>query len=539
MNGKQMTLVETTRFIEQTIIEIQQNPEEQISQMKFLLELLSHENILIVQMVILALAELFIDIAPLYKIDKNAHQDKLQKFIKKEEKLVVGYELSLLNYYEQFVNSVTTFIKVVKQEKFQQTCFTCLCKLLGTLFHFNCTRMIAQYVTFGILNENVSDQCKDCVKYILQNKQHSIHELKIHILIFIQKIFQTKSEKELPDDFIEILRYVVIDTKYLPKNVDKEIKDKKRDLKKKKREFFSQKEKDKKKQKDNKEQIAMKRKILKEVQQDKEEAQADIDKVTIAKHNGSILAKLFYIYFKIIKSDTLSKFYNQALDGILQYVHLINVDLIQNLLLVLVNAGKQLRKKQNKLNALSILDSRLQTVYTLTQIIDGPGQVFSMDDKETTAQLYTCLLDIANKKLEVQCEKLILQLLDSTFIMKRHFSQEAVGSFIKILAVIAVQQNNNQKFQYCLLFALKLLIQKYNKSQKMLEEDNIGYGLYCYDQIRDDPASTNALNSSIYEELNQIRKSTKDAKFQSLINKILKQEQLPQHLQAKRIQDLY
>lgn len=72
-------------------------------------------------------------------------------------------------------------------------------------------------------------------------------------MIFIQKIFQTKSEKELPDDFIEILRYVVIDTKFLPKNVDKEIKDKKRDLKKKKREFFSQKEKDKKKQKDNKE----------------------------------------------------------------------------------------------------------------------------------------------------------------------------------------------------------------------------------------------------------------------------------------------
>lgn len=36
----------------------------------------------------------------------------------------------------------------------------------------------------------------------------------------------------------------------------------------------------------------------------------------------------------------------------------------------------------------------------------------------------------------------------------------------------------------------------------MLEEDNIGYGLYCYDQVRDDPASTNALNSSIYEELN-------------------------------------
>ena len=70
----------------------------------------------------------------------------------------------------------------------------------------------------------------------------------------------------MPYDFIEILRYVVIDTKFLPKNIDKEIKDKKRDLKKKKREFFSQKEKDKKKQKDNKEQIAMKRKILKEVQ---------------------------------------------------------------------------------------------------------------------------------------------------------------------------------------------------------------------------------------------------------------------------------
>lgn len=41
----------------------------------------------------------------------------------------------------------------------------------------------------------------------------------------------------------------------------------------------------------------------------------------------------------------------------------------------------------------------------------------------------------------------------------------------------------------------------------MIEEENEGYGLNSYNEKCEDPSSTNALNSSIYSELNTIKVS--------------------------------
>ena len=56
-------------MIEEKVTEIQANPDYKISELPSLIELLKHENVFIVQMTIMALTDLFIDIAPLYKID--------------------------------------------------------------------------------------------------------------------------------------------------------------------------------------------------------------------------------------------------------------------------------------------------------------------------------------------------------------------------------------------------------------------------------------------------------------------------------------
>jgi len=39
----------------------------------------------------------------------------------------------------------------------------------------------------------------------------------------------------------------------------------------------------------------------------------------------------------------------------------------------------------------------------------------------------------------------------------------------------------------------------------MLEEDNEGFGINSYNVKCDDPSCTNALNSSIYEEVKEIK----------------------------------
>lgn len=65
----------------------------------------------------------------------------------------------------------------------------------------------------------------------------------------------------------------------------------------------------------------------------------------IAKMNNDILVKLVYISFKIIKSEKISKFYKSALNGLLKYIHLINIDLVQSSVDALYDSYRRLRSK--------------------------------------------------------------------------------------------------------------------------------------------------------------------------------------------------
>lgn len=55
-----------------------------------------------------------------------------------------------------------------------------------------------------------------------------------------------------------------------------------------------------------------------------------------------------------------------------------------------------------------------------------------------------------------------------------------------------------------MLFGLKLILQKYQKTQKLTEDDNEGFGFNSYSIKIEDPSATNALNSSIFSEMKAI-----------------------------------
>ncbi|CAD8176296.1 unnamed protein product [Paramecium pentaurelia] len=537
-NQRTMTLTQITHMIEEKVTEIQANPDYKISELPQLIELLKHDNVFIVQMTIMALTDLFIDIAPLYKIDQQAHEFKITKFINKEEKQVLNFELSLIKNYYQFIKAQFTFVKLISQGPLVETCYQSLGKLLNSLFHFNYNRELVQYVTYGLLTCN--DICYNSLSNILSNKKHSLHEAKLQILTQIQKLYQTKHEDQLPDNLVDLVNQIQIDTKFLPQELEKQEKEKKRAVKQKKREYFSQKEKDKKKQKLTKEEMAKQKKLLKEVQDELQEAQGDLDKKTLAKNNGEILSKMFYIYFKVLKLPRVSKYYESALNGILQYVHLINIELIQGIFECLLQSTNILRQRKD--NQLKYVNLRLQTILALQSIMDGPASVFGIDDKETMQRFYVCLLDIwTNQKIKIteEEESLILRILDSGFIKKRHFSQEVTGSYVKILIQLA-KNSDNIKFVYALCYCIKLMTQKYQKTQKMLEEDNEGFGINSYNVKCDDPSCTNALNSSIYEEVKEIKnKFNNQQKLISIVSKLLKNEPVPQHMLNKSVYDVY
>ena len=62
------------------------------------------------------------------------------------------------------------------------------------------------------------------MKVILKDKSHSLYAVKTIILKQIGQIYRLRKETQLPDNFLDIVEYVEIDTKFLKKHVEEEDK---------------------------------------------------------------------------------------------------------------------------------------------------------------------------------------------------------------------------------------------------------------------------------------------------------------------------
>lgn len=67
--------------------------------------------------------------------------------------------------------------------------------------------------------------------------------------------------------------------------------------------------------------------------------------------------------------------------------------------------------------------------------------------------------------------------------------------------MLILQGNRSVQFQYTILFVIKMLFSKHSKLNRMLDTDNDGFGLNRYNVRIEDPQSTNAINTSIFEEI--------------------------------------
>ncbi len=54
----------------------------------------------------MSLSQIFKDICPMFLLQKEELEKKLKEVIKKEERSLVLYEYSILNYYERYLEKV-------------------------------------------------------------------------------------------------------------------------------------------------------------------------------------------------------------------------------------------------------------------------------------------------------------------------------------------------------------------------------------------------------------------------------------------------
>ena len=167
----------------------------------------------------------------------------------------------------------------------------------------------------------------------------------------------------------------------------------------------------------------------------------------LVKENARIMEKLFYIYFKIITRNKISKYYRDALDGLLKYVHRINVDLIWNIIEYLKISCDKLRSMQDQ------QENRILCILAINNIITGPGQVFEIDELPVLTNLYIFVKDFYTKdrQMEDREQRVLLELLQNCFLKKRQLGNNIVASYIIMVSFLAVQQQD-RKFKQTLVF---------------------------------------------------------------------------------------
>ncbi|KAL4456085.1 hypothetical protein ABPG74_014046 [Tetrahymena malaccensis] len=582
-----LSLMQLTQLIEEISQEIIAKPEVNIIHMQTLFHLLERDSILIVKLSAYSIVEIFKDITPLYQINFKESQEKLATKITKEERQVIQTECRIYEFYEKYIKLMAYFAKLKNKEaknlgqevseetkqqfnQLRRIGTKCLLELLKHLYHFNFAKEIAEFVTHKLVSvdKKVRDSAIEIITSILQDPTHSIYEIKVVILNEMGKILNTTTEKDLPDDFIEIVGCVEIDTKFLKKDFDEDKRKKAIEYKKAKRQFYKDKEKEKgnvknskkrklenaKGEKDDIDQVkSMKgvdknelKKMKKELREELEEQDAEIDPKLLIKYNAQILEKVYYIYFKLIKRPSPTKFFTSVMDGIVKFIHMIDVNLIWDLIGCLQKSAQNMRQYTNKKGGEDklALHKRMHCIYTVEAILNGPGQVFDVDDKEAILNFFHVMIDLNKiphvfEQLSQKEELVLIKILEIMFLKKRQFSYESVASFVKELAKLVIKLNDKKQFQYTVLFVIKMLFAKHSKIHRMLDSDNDGFGLNRYNERIEDPQSTNAINTSIHEELTKVQATQSNPEIKNICKKILESAPLHPSLSTLSVQDFY
>ena len=147
-----------------------------------------------------------------------------------------------------------------------------------------------------------------------------------------------------------------------------------------------------------------------------------------------IIEAIFGVYFYILKLEVSPKLLEPALQGMSKFAHLINVELILDLIAVV---SEKLEKEGPKLS----LPCKLHCISTTFKVLSGRGTSIEMDVRQHYTTIYEILLSVTLNHYEWEYFGLIFECLNSMF--GRHASKslpvDRVASFVKRLLNISTQ----------------------------------------------------------------------------------------------------
>jgi len=172
----------------------------------------------------------------------------------------------------------------------------------------------------------------------------------------------------------------------------------------------------------------------KQNEKDQKDMDAGLNKKKLYMRQKMIIEAIFGVYFYILKLEVSDKLLEPALRGMSKFAHLINIELILDLIQVI---SEKLQTADKKLS----LPCKLHCISTTFKCLSGRGTSIEMDVRQHYETIYNILLSVTLNIYEWEYFGLIFECMNSMF--GRHASKslpiDRVSAFVKRLVNISTQ----------------------------------------------------------------------------------------------------
>ncbi|KAI8979226.1 nucleolar complex-associated protein-domain-containing protein [Mycotypha africana] len=475
-------------------LNIQGDPDENISQLKALRDIYRDDNPTIRKLSLLTQLAVYKDIIPGYRIRPLTQAEEETK-VSKEVKKLRDYEKTLLSNYEAFLKDLNVLLSRKKTEEdasMSLVATRCLCELLiaKTHFNFRLEIMVAIVTRMSTVKWNEAAQlCAETLITVFENDEsgrYSLDAVKMIIRMIKSKGFVI-SEKVI-DTFLHLrLKDELAPVHGKSENEEKVGKKRKNNSKP----FLT-----KKARKTLKE--------TKEIEKEFQEAEAVVSKEEKDKNHTETLKLIFALYFRILKKQTSSPLLPAVLEGLSKFAHLISIDFFDDLLAALRDVMLTFEDSNDISRTSSGTRKRLLCIITAFQLMSGQGEVLNYDLKDFYTELYKILFKATyhtkiEEKPESQTENesdMIIKCLELMFLKKRQIPVNRMAAFMKRFALVALNMPSKTASQ-CLALSMRLMQKDHRLDALLQSEDRVATGVYS--PLLDDPELCNPFGTSLYE----------------------------------------
>ncbi|KAK9454058.1 nucleolar complex-associated protein-domain-containing protein [Dipodascopsis uninucleata] len=403
--------------------ELIEDPEENIGNLKQLLEYHSNKLARIKMLAIATELMVYKNTIPGYRIRPLTDVERVAK-VSKEVKKLRHFEQSLVSGYKQYIESLNMYVQAMfkadtNSDKYKLgiTALSCACGLLTSVSHFNFRTDLLNIVIQRlsrkrhmpmIIEKEQVGQSPDDAKFDLCT--HTLIELvqddmegsvtldTVQCITKMMKSRKYKVEEEVLNIFLHIKLLIELDALEFQKIESKrEVK-----LKLKKKDRLHRTKKEKKRAKE-----------LKEIDEEMRRAEQAVSQEETEKFQSETLKIVFSTYIWILKGQ-VKQLMGAALEGLAKFAHLINSDLFGDLLEVLKELirDRQLNKTANGelvINPKAIREALLCIVTAFALLSGQAGESIGLDLSFFITHLYALLIPLSQSpNLELSSKTLRL-----------------------------------------------------------------------------------------------------------------------------------